>query len=44
VPQGLGELVRSEDRDRAQRAMQSMLKMDKLDINELRCAYDGAVH
>ncbi|MBD5657196.1 MAG: VOC family protein [Candidatus Eremiobacteraeota bacterium] len=44
VPQGLGELVGSEDRDRAQRAMQRMLEMNKLDINELRRAYDGALH
>jgi predicted 3-demethylubiquinone-9 3-methyltransferase (glyoxalase superfamily) len=43
VPQGLGELLGSDDRDRAQRAMQTMLKMEKLDINELRRAYDGAV-
>ncbi|MBD5633142.1 MAG: VOC family protein [Candidatus Eremiobacteraeota bacterium] len=42
VPQGLDELLGSEDRDRAQRAMQSMLAMEKLDINELRRAYDGA--
>ena len=42
VPQGLGELLGSDDRDRAQRAMQTMLEMEKLDINELRRAYDGA--
>ncbi len=42
VPQGLGELLGSDDRDRAGRAMQSMLAMEKLDINELRRAYDGA--
>jgi len=42
VPQGLGELLGSDDRDRAQRAMQRMLEMQKLDINELRRAYDAA--
>ncbi len=41
VPQGLGELLGSADRDRAHNAMQAMLKMDKLDMNELRRAYDG---
>lgn len=42
VPQGLGELLGSDDRIRAQRAMQAMLKMEKLDINELRRAYEDA--
>ncbi len=42
VPQGIGELLGSDDRDRARRAMQTMLAMEKLDINELRRAYDGA--
>jgi predicted 3-demethylubiquinone-9 3-methyltransferase (glyoxalase superfamily) len=42
VPQGLGELLGSDDRERAQRAMQAMLAMQKIDINELRRAYDGA--
>lgn len=41
VPQGLGELIGSEDRERANRAMQAMLQMDKLDINELRRAYES---
>ncbi len=41
VPQGLGELLGSDDRDGAQRAMQTMLEMEKLDINELRRAYAG---
>lgn len=41
VPQGLGELMGSEDRERANRAMQAMLQMDKLDINELRRAYES---
>jgi predicted 3-demethylubiquinone-9 3-methyltransferase (glyoxalase superfamily) len=41
VPAGLGELLGSPDRERARRAMQAMLAMEKLDINELRRAYDG---
>lgn len=41
VPQGLGDLLGSDDRERANRAMQAMMQMDKLDINELRRAYDG---
>ncbi len=42
VPRGLGDLLGSDDRERAQRAMRTMLEMEKLDINELRRAYDGA--
>jgi predicted 3-demethylubiquinone-9 3-methyltransferase (glyoxalase superfamily) len=42
VPRGLGELLHSDDAERSQRAMKAMLKMLKLDINELRRAYDGA--
>jgi predicted 3-demethylubiquinone-9 3-methyltransferase (glyoxalase superfamily) len=41
VPRGMGELFGDSDRDRAQRAMQAMLKMKKLDIDELRRAADG---
>ena len=42
VPQGLGELLGSDDRKKANAAMQAMLKMVKLDIDELRRAYDAA--
>jgi predicted 3-demethylubiquinone-9 3-methyltransferase (glyoxalase superfamily) len=42
VPQGLAELLGSPDREKAQRAMQAMLAMKKLDINALRRAFDGA--
>jgi len=42
VPQGLGDLLGSDDRERAKRAMQAMLEMEKLDINQMRRAYDGA--
>ena len=41
VPQGLGELLGGDDRAAAGRAMQAMLQMEKLDINELRRAYEG---
>jgi len=42
VPKGMGELFSDSDPERAQRAMQAMLKMRKLDINEMRAAADGA--
>lgn len=41
VPAGIGELLGSDDTEKQQRAMQAMLKMEKLDINELRRAYEG---
>ena len=41
VPQGLADLLGSDDTERQQRAMKAMLQMEKLDINELRRAYDG---
>ena len=41
VPRGLGDYVGGDDKEGAQRAMQAMLKMDKLDIEELRRAYEG---
>jgi predicted 3-demethylubiquinone-9 3-methyltransferase (glyoxalase superfamily) len=41
VPQGLAELLGDPDREKAQRAMQAMLAMKKLDINALRRAFDG---
>jgi predicted 3-demethylubiquinone-9 3-methyltransferase (glyoxalase superfamily) len=42
VPLGLAELLGNPDREKAQRAMQAMLQMKKLDINALRRAFDGA--
>jgi predicted 3-demethylubiquinone-9 3-methyltransferase (glyoxalase superfamily) len=42
VPTGMDELFADPDPERAQRAMQAMLKMSKLDIAELRRAADGA--
>jgi predicted 3-demethylubiquinone-9 3-methyltransferase (glyoxalase superfamily) len=41
TPAGMGELFSDSDPERAQRAMQAMLKMRKLDIAELRRAADG---
>jgi len=41
VPQVLGELLSTPDRAKAQRVMQSLLQMVKLDIAELQRAYDG---
>jgi predicted 3-demethylubiquinone-9 3-methyltransferase (glyoxalase superfamily) len=42
VPKGLAELLADPDREKAQRAMQAMLAMKKLDINELRRAFEGS--
>jgi predicted 3-demethylubiquinone-9 3-methyltransferase (glyoxalase superfamily) len=41
VPEGMEELFADEDPARAQRAMQAMLQMRKLDIAALRRAADG---
>ena len=41
TPNGMGELSSDSDPQRAHRAMQAMLKMQKLDIDELRRAADG---
>ncbi|MCU1676745.1 MAG: putative methyltransferase [Frankiales bacterium] len=41
VPVGLVELLGDSDRQRADRAMQAMLGMKKLDIAEMRRAADG---
>ncbi|HEX8159824.1 MAG TPA: VOC family protein [Solirubrobacteraceae bacterium] len=43
VPTGMEELFSDPDPQRAQRAMQAMLKMGKLDIAALRSAADGVV-
>jgi len=42
VPTALDELLNDPDRERAQRAMQAMLQMSKIDIAELRRAADRA--
>ena len=41
VPTGMEEMLNDPDRERAQRAMQAMLGMDKIDIAALRNAADG---
>jgi len=41
VPAGLSDYLGGDDPEKAQRAMQAMLQMDKLDIDELRRAYEG---
>lgn len=42
VPEELLEMIASEDRAAAERAMQAMLQMVKLDVAALKRAYDGA--
>jgi predicted 3-demethylubiquinone-9 3-methyltransferase (glyoxalase superfamily) len=42
VPGGMDEMLGSENREGAQRAMQAMLGMKKIDLAELRRAFDGA--
>lgn len=42
VPQGLRDLIGDRDPARAQRAMQAMIAMKKLDINEIARAADRA--
>lgn len=41
VPQGLRDVLGGPDEERAQRAMQAMLRMSKLDIDELRRVYNA---
>jgi len=41
TPQGMDEVYAGEDREKAQRVMQAMLKMGKLDIATLEAAADG---
>ncbi|HEX8365589.1 MAG TPA: VOC family protein [Allosphingosinicella sp.] len=42
TPRLLLEMIASEDRAAAERAMQAMMEMVKLDVAELQRAYDGA--
>jgi predicted 3-demethylubiquinone-9 3-methyltransferase (glyoxalase superfamily) len=42
VPEGLAELFSGPDRARAQRAMEAMLPMSKIDVAAVRAAADGA--
>jgi len=41
VPTGMGEVLGDPDPERAQRAMQAMLGMSKLDVDAMRKAADG---
>ena len=41
VPKGMDEFYKDENSPGAQRTMEAMLKMKKLDIAELKRAYDG---
>ena len=41
IPTSLGDLLGSSDRTKAQRALQAMLQMKKLDIEGLQRAYHG---
>ena len=42
IPDILGELLSSKDAAKAQRAVQAMMKMRKIDIKGLQTAADGA--
>jgi predicted 3-demethylubiquinone-9 3-methyltransferase (glyoxalase superfamily) len=42
VPSNMGELFKNDGSPGAERAMQAMLRMTKIDIAELRRAYQGA--
>ena len=41
IPRQLNEMVESDDRDGAARAFEAMLKMEKIDIEQLREAFEG---
>jgi len=41
VPKALNEMVDDPDTDAARRAMEAMLQMGKLDVDELRRAFEG---
>jgi len=41
IPKSLGEMLGDKDPVKAQRAMAAMMKMVKIDINELKRAYEG---
>lgn len=41
TPEGMEEVFADADPERAKRAMEAMLKMKKLDVEELRAAADG---
>jgi predicted 3-demethylubiquinone-9 3-methyltransferase (glyoxalase superfamily) len=41
IPAALGEMLGDKDPEKAQRVLQAMLKMQKIDIKSLKQAYDG---
>ena len=41
IPHGMDEMLNDPDREKADRAMQAMLAMKKIDIAQLRAAYEG---
>ena len=41
VPRQFNEMMDSEDKDAARRAMEAMLQMTKLEVDELQRAFDG---
>ena len=41
IPSTLGRLLQGKDPEKSKRAMQAMMKMDKIDIAALQKAYDG---
>ncbi len=41
IPNALGELMGDSDPEKSQRVMNAMLKMNKIEISELKRAYDG---
>lgn len=41
IPKALGEMLGSKDRRRANNAMQAMLQMDKIDIEDLKRAFES---
>jgi predicted 3-demethylubiquinone-9 3-methyltransferase (glyoxalase superfamily) len=42
IPSALGKMLQDPDPEKANRVMQAMLQMDKIDIKRLQQAYDGA--
>jgi predicted 3-demethylubiquinone-9 3-methyltransferase (glyoxalase superfamily) len=41
IPSTLGKLLQGKEPEKSKRAMQAMMKMDKIDIATLQKAYDG---
>jgi predicted 3-demethylubiquinone-9 3-methyltransferase (glyoxalase superfamily) len=41
IPKALGELLGDKDPQKSQRVMKAMMKMIKIDVEELRRAYEG---